>query len=260
GVVGVFIHGYLAYLFGISYFLWPIFVAFVFLVFGYILYYTGQWGEADVLLLAAVGFLIPYPLSFFIGMSVFWLYPLIYIVNTFIVGGIYSLIYAFVISFRTKGFFAEYFSDLKKNVFSFFKISLYILSAITIVLSLFSWRFGLSFLYVYNQILFFIPFMVVVYFFYRFAHVVDYFAFRVLVKSSDLAEGDVLAQDVSVKGKTYFSNLFIGLGKKDIAKIVLEHPKKKFWIKEGIRYAPTFFLTLLMMWLVGNVLFLLVGV
>ena len=260
GVVGVIIHGYIAYLLGISYFLWPILVAFVFLVFGYILYYTGQWGEADVLLLAAVGFLIPYPLSFFTGMPVFWLFPVIYIVNTFVVGGIYSLLYAFVISFRTRGFFVEYFLDLKKNVLPFSKISGVILGIIMIILLSFTLWFGLPFSYVYNQILFFIPFMVVVYFFYRFAHVVDHFSFRVQVNSKDLNEGDVLAEDVVVRGETYYSNLFIGLGKKDIAKIVLEHPKKKIWIKEGIRYAPTFFLTLLSMWLVGNVLFLLVGV
>ncbi|MBU4246678.1 MAG: prepilin peptidase, partial [Nanoarchaeota archaeon] len=34
-------------------------VGILFLIFGYILYYTGQWGEADVLLLAAVGVVVP---------------------------------------------------------------------------------------------------------------------------------------------------------------------------------------------------------
>ncbi|MCK4968545.1 MAG: prepilin peptidase [Candidatus Aenigmarchaeota archaeon] len=258
-LVGVIIHGFIAYLLGISYFLWPLLVAFMFLVFGYALYYTGQWGEADVLLLAAVGFLIPYPLSFFSGAMVFWLFPVFYLVNTFIVGGSYSILYAFIVSVRTRGFFATYFNDLKKNIRSFFKISVYVITGITLLsVSVYKW-FGLPINYVYNQILFFIPFMVVVYFFYRFAHIVDHFAFRVQVNSKDLAEGDVLAEDVKLKNETYFSNLFIGLGKIEIAKIIAEHPKKKIWIKEGIRYAPTFFLTLLFMWLFGNVLFLIIG-
>src|SRR3989344_1939897 len=42
---------------------WAFGVGLVYLAFGYLMFYSGQWGEADVLLLASIGFAIPQPLS-----------------------------------------------------------------------------------------------------------------------------------------------------------------------------------------------------
>ncbi|MBU4246640.1 MAG: hypothetical protein KKE71_06350 [Nanoarchaeota archaeon] len=99
-----------------------------------------------------------------------------------------------------------------------------------------------------------IPAIVFIYFFYTFAQTIDTVAFKRKVKTSDLREGDVLSEDVAGLS----SKLYIGLTAEQIEKVRKE--KKEVWIKEGIRYGPTFFLALIATWLFGNVISLLVAV
>ncbi|MCK4550911.1 MAG: hypothetical protein KAT91_03075, partial [Candidatus Aenigmarchaeota archaeon] len=263
--VGLVIHGYLAYtLSSINYLVWPVAVALMFLLFGYALYYAGQWGEADVLLLAAVGFLVPYPLLFFAANTAQFAWPFLYLVNTFIVGGVYSLIYAGILSYNTKGFTQRYFDDVKSHTKELKKIIILSASGFLVLLLIIFRIFSVNAVRAKEmlaaQIVVFVVFVFVVFFFYRFAFVVDNFCFRKKVRVDDLKEGDVLAEDMSVGKSKYSSKLFIGLEKTDIEKIITANPKKQVWIKEGIRYGPTFFFTLLTLWLFGDVLFLILGI
>ncbi|MCK5474197.1 MAG: prepilin peptidase [Candidatus Aenigmarchaeota archaeon] len=263
--VGLIIHGYLAYsLSSINYMIWPVAVALGFLLFGYALYYAGQWGEADVLLLAAVGFLVPYPFLFFAANTLQFAWPFLYLVNTFIVGGAYSLIYAGILSYNTKGFTKRYFDDVKSHTKELKKIiaasAFGFLVLLLIIFRIFSVSAVRAKEMIETQILVFVLFVIVIFFFYRFAFVVDNFCFRKKVRVDDLKEGDVLAEDMVIGKAKYSSKLFIGLEKTDIEKIIKANPKKQVWIKEGIRYGPTFFITLVTMWLFGDVLFLIMGI
>ena len=224
----------------------------LYLAIGYIFYYTGMWGEADVLLLAAVGFLIPQPLSFFNMAGLGSMYPLIFILNTFIVGGVYSAIYTMVLAFMRPIVFSNFWKDIvgyKKKMGVF-------IAAITLGFLVLS--FGISWFFNVNvppefmlgQIALFLPmafFMILVY---RFALTLDRTVFRMKVPVSKLREGDVLAEDVKLQGKTLSGKLFIGLTGEQVEMIRKE--RKYVDIKEGIRYGPTFFFTLLYTWFFGS--------
>ncbi len=185
----------------------------LYLAIGYIFYYTGMWGEADVLLLATVGFLIPQPLSFFNMSGLSGMYPIIFILNTFIVGGVYSAVYTLILAFMRPVVFSNFWKDIvgyKKKIVVF-------LVAITLGFVVLS--FGISWFFDANmppefmlaQIALFLPmafFMIIVY---RFALVLDRTVFRMKVPVSKLREGDVLAEDVKLKGTTLSGKLFIGL-------------------------------------------------
>lgn len=227
-------------------------VAALYLAIGYIFYYTGMWGEADVLLLAAVGFLIPQPLSFFNMSGLGGMYPIIFILNTFIVGGVYSAIYTLILAFMKP----EVFSNFWKDIVGYKKKMAVFIVAITsgfIALSFGITRYfnaDVPTEFILAQVALFLPmafFMIIIY---RFALVLDRTVFRMKVPVSKLKEGDVLAEDVKLKNKTLSGKLFIGLTEELVDMIRKE--KKYVEIKEGIRYGPTFFLTLLYTWFFGS--------
>jgi len=234
-------------------------VGLVFLVFGYILYYTGQWGEADVLLLAAVGVVLPQPLSFF-STTMLAPFPAVFILNTFIIGGIYSLVYSIILALRNRDVFPAFIKGLKsgpskKEATVLGLSALAYIFAVRLVAYFLPGSGGvflesLSVKVILYNILVFLPALAFVFVFYKFAHAVDTVAFRKKVNTADLREGDVLAKDAAgLKSK-----LYIGLEAKQIEAVRKE--KKEVWIKEGVRYGPTFFLAIVATWLWGNVLFL----
>jgi len=234
-------------------------VGILFLIFGYILYYTGQWGEADVLLLAAVGVVIPQPLSFFaknMFMDPGFSFPAIFILNTFIVGGIYSLIYSFALAFKNKSIVPEFFKLLRNSGNRFTKIAVVVFFASFLSMLILSTVFtiNLSSALLFYDILVMVPAIIAIFLFYTFAQTIDTVAFKTLVKTKDLKEGDVLSEDVAGLS----SKLYIGITADQIEKVRRE--KKEVWIKEGIRYGPTFFLALVATWLFGNVISMLVAI
>ena len=254
---GLILHIAEAYLAGSMFPLYAAFAAAIgYLTFGYVLYYTGQWGEADVLLLGAIGFLLPVAPFFFNATAagtIWYAYPLIFLLNTFIVGGIYSIIYAFIVAFREKRVMNILYSDIRANAKSFSKITLVFLAGAAVISAYIStYIVPLPAHFFMERALMLLTAIILLFLVYRFAIVVDKTAFRKKVSSSKLQEGDVLAESVSAKGLKMNGKLFIGLTEDQIKKI--QKAKKTVWIKEGIRYGPTFFLALIATWLYGNIL------
>jgi len=102
--LGIGLHGLESYLIGSSA---PIISSFtvggLFLVFGIIMYYTGQWGGGDGELLTAIGFLLPTA-----SVPTFFSFPMTFFINMIFVGAIYSVIYFLVLikqpGVKRKGF------------------------------------------------------------------------------------------------------------------------------------------------------------
>lgn len=234
-------------------------VCIIYLIIGYILYYTGQWGEADVLLLAATGFLIPRPLSFFNIAPIDRIYPLIFLLNIFIVGGIYSIIYSTILSLKNPAVFSNFFKDITKNKKKIIMMTLLVTSALTFLtaISLYALKLGIAAGYIAIQFALFIPLTACIILIYRFAVVLDNTAFKSRILTSRLKEGDVLAETLELKNTTLSGKLFIGLTANQINQIKKE--KKYINIKEGIRYGPTFFLSILFTWFFGNSILLIFG-
>ncbi|MFH1127280.1 MAG: A24 family peptidase [archaeon] len=236
-----------------------IIVGAIYLALGYVLYYTGQWGEADVLLLAATGFLIPQPLSFFNIITTKEIYPILFLMNTFIVGGIYSLIYSGILASRNPEIFTNYWKDIAKNrnkimtAIAAFTIAML---GLTYILSYMADIYITTSL-IATQLIFFVPMAAALILMYRFALVLDNTAFKRKIPASRLREGDVLAENVELKGTTLSGKLFIGLTVDQIRLIKKE--RRHVSIKEGIRYGPTFFLSILFTWFFGNSIIMIFG-
>lgn len=238
-------------------------VAAGFLAFGYLLYFLGQWGEADALLLGALGFLIPQPLAMFAGAGAptysGLIFPIALLLNLFIVGAIYSIIYAFGLAAKDGHVVGAFFKDVKKSKKGFAIIA----GAITAFFVGFEafLLLGISYAPHYELFLVYLTFLlfgVGLWFFYKFASVLEKVALRRKISVAKLKVGDVLAEDVKTKSGKISSRLYKGLTPKQIK--ALKAAKKEVKIKEGVRYSPVFFITVLATAIFGNILFLLIGV
>lgn len=235
-------------------------VAGAFLAFGYLLYYAGQWGEADVLMLGAIGFLIPQPLAMFsVGpLTSGFLFPLSFVLNLFVIGSAYSLLYAAVIAVRSKKVFPAYWRDLVAHAKELGLITGGIFAGVAAVITaLYLLVAPAPFLF---NLLITLPLAVALWLLYRFARVLEHVAFRMRIPVSKLREGDMLAENIKGRGIRISSRLYIGLTKAQVRAIKKLRPAGRVLIKGGIRYSPTFALTILATWAFGNVLFALLGI
>ncbi len=238
-----------------------IFIAFatatIFLVLGYALFSTGQWGEADVLILASIGFAVPKPLSFFhpnlMAVNHLLFYPVAFLINCFVVGAIYAILFTLIYALL----YAEKKSELLKASFEGMRIK-GVVASIPLVMGCTAYLYlsplnesiAMEMVLVgakYTAIMFLLFILL------NFARHADRNVFMRYISIQKLKEGDVLAEDVKTPTKRFSSKLFVGLTKQDVdfikkawksGKLKTER-KGKIKIKEGVRYAPTFFLSLL---------------
>ncbi len=241
--------------------------AVIFLAFGYVLFYLGQWGEADVLLLAAMGFAVPKPLSFFnpnlTQVREIWFYPLAFLLNSFVIGAAYSIafavVYALVFGEERKKLLLKCFEGMKvKTAIS--SIPLLMGTAAYFVIRKYDISLAGS---MFVESCKYSAMMFAIFLLFNFAKYVDREVFMRYIPVENLREGDVLAEDIVAGRRKFSSKLFVGLTKKDVDTI------KRAWkagrlksarenmirIKEGVRYAPTFPLTLLFTAKYGFILF-----
>lgn len=214
--------------------LFPLFISLaggtLLLIFGLVLYHKGKWGGADAWLLAAIAYMIPvYEGQIFI---------LSFILNMVFVSMFYMAIYSVALGIKNKSVFAYFIKDLKKNKLTVAAIPLgfLILSAVLV----FSFADATA-LFINNLILTFIA-VVLLTFFWRYAHAIEGHIFIKRIQSKDLKAGDVLAE-----------TNWIGLTEDEIREI--RKRKKYVTIKDGVRFVPVFAITLAVTLLWGNMLF-----
>ncbi len=240
--------------------------ALVFLVIGYVLFHLGQWGEADVLLLAAIGFAVPRPFHFFDQSltMVEAIYPLVFLLNLFIAGAIYSIFFALGYALMKQADFTQLIkmlSSKKKMIFIF--TSLPIIAAAPFIIFI---RSPVLFYLILRQAILFSGGILLLLILLEFARWVDTKVFTQYIPIKRLKAGDVLAEPIVVENKKYDSKLFVGLEEDDIARIKDAYKKGKLRtekkgyikIKEGVRYALSFFFALILTWKYGFLLFYLV--
>ncbi len=215
-----------------------IIIGLLFLGFGMVLYLLKQWGDGDAWLLGALGFLFPdasgftysSPIPFYLGL----------LLNFFFISFFYLAIYSVVLGFKEKvgrKFIREFRGELK----SFVKI-LIVLSVITGFISLYLiFKIGIEPLKVYPIIISPLLLMSLSLFVY-YGKFLEKAVFRKKIHVSKLREGDVPVD-----------NRWKVLSKEEVTK--LKERGGHIWIKEGVRFAPVFLITLLVTLFYG-VLFL----
>jgi len=197
----------------------------VVLIFGWAMYKTKQWGGADALMLAAIGYVIP---VYAMGR----IFMIDYIFNFFIVGAAYTIIYAIVLGFLNPKTFSYFIKDVKENV----KLVIGIPGIFAVFVVIMA---GLG---VYTTpLLYILAIIIGITIFWRYGLVVENKVFRKRVHTKKLKPGDVI-DDMR----------WIGLTEKDIKAV--QKKKKYAIVKEGIRFVPVFPISLVVTLIWGNIL------
>jgi preflagellin peptidase FlaK len=246
GIIGGVIKSYLAW----SYM--PLVFSFTvglgFLGFGLIMYYTGQWGGGDAKILSGVGFLVP-TLPSYVTKTLFFPFSLSFFFNLFLIGAIYMIVYALVLSIINRKIWTAFFKDMKANVktlliFDFSLVVFFILIGF-IFTKFFNFTFSDNLL---NLNLTLVLLCTGLFLLWKFVKVVEEVGFRKKIPVFQLKIGDV-PLDFKV---------WEGVTEKDLTRIK-KSGKKYIWIKEGVRFAPAFPLALLFTIFYGDVILLLIN-
>jgi len=206
----------------------------LFMAFGLLMYFSGQWGGGDGELLVAIGVLLPNSTL----VHTHFPFALSFFINSFFIGAFYSIFYSFVLAYRNPKIAKSFFKNLKGfiliPVLFFFCLSILLLAISQNLASLVSFLF----------------FILIV--FYKFSKSIEQ-GFYKRIPVSKLKVDDMIGEDIP-KLKIY-KNVIRGLTKEEVAKI--KRIKRYVIIKEGIRYGLVFPLTLLFTLFFGDIFFLL---
>lgn len=230
--IGIFFWFVFALTFGSFYvFFMSMAVGLVFLVFGWVLYKAGQWGGGDAKLMAAIGCLVPtMPGAFIFSFSFFS--------NVFFVGAAYVIAYSVVIGFMNRDIVVSNFVDDLSMKWKRIFMAPVIITAVFLSMMLYFSMIDFAML----SGLFVSVFLIMV--FWRYARVIEKKVFMKEVPASSLREGDVL------RG----SKIWDGLTAEEAAR--LRKTRKKYVIKEGVRFGPVFCIALVITIAFGNLVFI----
>jgi len=198
---------------------------------GFVMYFTGQWGGGDAKILASVGFLLPTYSS-----PTMMPFAISYLMNVFIVGAAYMILYAVAIAMKNKKIIWKFLDSMKASK------KVFLLGSLTLLAALFAANYfimdfiglPLTMETFFSNSLFPLAATVALFVMWKFAKSVEDFGFKRKIPVSKLKVGDVL----------FDSKVWDGITEKQLKKIRASG-KKDIWIKEGVRFAPAFPLALL---------------
>jgi len=209
-------------------------VGIVFLAIGFALYLSKQWGDGDAWLLGALGFLFPINL---VIQTVEIPYFLTLLFNFFIVAFIYLVAYSISLGIRSPKTAKKFSKDLKKDIKKIVTIT--IVFAILCVAAVFYFEYMFGIISYYFLLLPVIIFLFLV--FIRYGLFVEKNLFKKRIPVSKLRLGDVPVE-----------NKWRCLTEAELKK--LKEKGGHIWIKEGVRFAPVFIITLLVTVFFGNLI------
>lgn len=192
----------------------------IFLCFGYLLFKLGAWGDGDFWLFASLGFLFPKPFYHSILP-----YPLSLTINLLLIGSLYSITYIFCLLLIKKEIRKILYSMLKDN-----KLEILGCTAFSILLFEFT-KFPIFLLFGTLPVIYLI------------GKSVEKGLVK-KVKVEKLKGDEVLANNKEIKS----------IDPKTLEK--LKKTRRYVYVKEGIRWVPTFAITLFVLKHFGSLLFL----
>ncbi|MCK4496718.1 MAG: prepilin peptidase [Candidatus Aenigmarchaeota archaeon] len=213
-------------------------VGLVFLGFGLALYFTKQWGDGDAWLLGALGFLFPDPAGF--GFASFFPFPVALFFNFFFIAFFYLLVYSIALGIKSQDASRKFFSELKGDLRGIAAVII-VFSFLCLGMFLYFHYFYLVPLHVLNYILILPPLFIALVFFLHYGRFIEKNLFKRKIPVSKLREGDVLV-----------SQRWRGLAEKEIKD--LQEKGGEVWVKEGVRFAPVFVITLIVTLFYGGLI------
>jgi Flp pilus assembly protein protease CpaA len=209
------------------------------------MFYLGQWGGGDSKMLMALGSLIGLDFSYTSFLPSL-------LVNIFLIGAVYGIVYGAVLAVKHKDHFIEKFRKVlseKKNIR--LRIILIAVCIVLIILSIFLRSVRLPLL-----LLVFV--LVLSFYLWAFVKAVEKAVMYRLAKPSQLTEGDWIAKNVVVKGRKICGPKDLGITKEQINKLKKLNVRNVL-VKDGIPFVPSFLISLIFAYFWGNVLFLFIS-
>ena len=227
-----------------------------FVILGFIMFYSGQWGGGDSKVLMVMGLVFfSYP-EFLSKLSniqplINFPLPLIFLINMVIFGAIYGLVWSSILAIRNKN---EFVKEWKNTISDFYKtkIAIMIIVAILLIANFFFQEPYIKILLVSVAFIIYLTFNLLI-----FAKSVEKACMFVYMDVKDLTEGEWIANQTEFKGKLICCPEDLGISNEQIA-ILKKTNIKKVLIKKGIPFIPAFLIAGIVTWLFGNVVFLLI--
>ena len=212
-----------------SYFINSLLYGSLFLGFGLLMYYTGQWGGGDGELLVAIGVLLP-NLSL---VKTYFPFAISFFINSFFIGTFWSVVFSLYFVYKNPELIKKFFNGFKDPITFFTALIPLFLSLLTLN---FNYLFSLLFLLIF-----------ILFIFYKFSKIIEK-GFYKRIPVNKLKVDDMLGENIP-KLKLY-KKYIKGLTKEQVKKI--KRNRKYVVIKEGIRYGIVFPLALLFTLLFGD--------
>ena len=213
--------------------------------FGFLMYFSSQWGGGDAKLLSAIGFLLPTAPSGFANL--FFPFPASFLFNLFLVGAGYMIVYALILALMNKKIIERFASDMKSSskIFVFGSATLFVVFTLLSLLVANAFSIQASTKFLLDNSVLLLGATIFIFIIWKFAKAVEDVGFRKKIHISKLRVGDVLLE----------SKLWEGITVKEL-RAVKKSGKRVVWIKEGVRFAPAFPLALIFTLYVGEGIFL----
>lgn len=214
-----------------------IIIGVAFLAFGLALYFLKQWGDGDGWLLGALGFLFPTASGFAVPLGQFP-FPFILLFNFFIVAFAYLIVYSLALGARTPGIKSLFMESLRKEA----KGMVSMIVVFTIACIAFIAYINITYMVPVQEMWHITLFPIVVILlllFIRYGRVIETHVFKKQIAAGKLRVGDVM-----------ISQRWRGLTEKELK--TLKAKGGRVWIKEGVRFAPVFLITLLVTLFFGS--------
>jgi Flp pilus assembly protein protease CpaA len=197
----------------------------VFIILGYLFYYSRLFAGGDAKLLFGIGAILAVSSTIWNNLIIFG----VFIFLVLLAGSVYGLVWSIVVSIINR----ESFSKEWKKQYKDYRILL--IGCITVAVILF-----VALLFLQQPVLLFIPLFVIAYpLLFIYAKSVEESGMIRLVSASQLTEGDWLYSAVKIKGKIIQPN-WEGLSTKELK--LFKNYKGKIKVKYGIPFVPAFLL------------------
>jgi Flp pilus assembly protein protease CpaA len=215
----------------------------IFLGIGLGMYYTKQWGDGDAWFLGVMGFLFPDSAGAgsIQGATMFGFpFPVVFLFNFFLVAFVYLIVYSIILGVRNPKESGKFLGELKG---SSKEIAVMVISFTVVCAGLAYYLYAVfsATLQSIYMILVFPLLLLFVLVFMRYGRFVEANLFKRKIPARKLRIGDVLISDK-----------WRGLTEKEVAR--LKKKGKPVVIKEGVRFAPVFIITMLLTLFYGNLM------
>lgn len=219
----------------------------VFFGIAYVMFYAGQWGGGDSKILMGLGAMIGIDASF---KTQFLLW---FFINALLIGAVYGLLWSIFLVIKNKKKFSREFIKIlsEKNIA---KAKKGILAGLILLLAVF---FIIDLYYIKMLVLSFAFLILATFYLWIFVKAIEKSAMYKLVEPSKLTEGDWIVNDVFVGRQYICGPKDLGIGKRQIRKLIELYKKgkvRKILIKEGIPFVPSFFIAFVVTLIWGNLL------